>query len=121
MTCREWLLANGYVDVAAVIDQVLVIIEAKRGKTRRNWWDDLAGKPGGDPRFREGIELPVLRVAQIRQGVPVTPHAICRNENEQPPDVRKTARWKAKKKVPAKVRAVAMLPAGSGRDHKKVS
>ena len=94
MTCRQWLAENGYEDVVALIDEAMKRIEAKGKKSRRNWWDTLAGKPGGVPSVREGIEFPILRVAQIRQGVPVTPNAISRNENEQPPDVVATKRWK---------------------------
>lgn len=93
MTCRGWLLQNDYADVAELIEQAIAKIEAKGKKSRRNWWDTLAGGPGGRPLFREGIEFPVLRVAQIRQGKPVTPNAIWRHDNEEPPDVRATDRW----------------------------
>lgn len=47
MTCREWLLENNYADVAALIDRAMAKIEAKGKKSRRNWWDTLAGGPGG--------------------------------------------------------------------------
>jgi hypothetical protein len=103
MTCREWLLANGYEDIASLIDEALASIKAKRSKSRRNWWDTLAGGPCGKPSVREGIEFPVLRIAQIRQGKPVTANAICRNEKEQPPDVHRTGRW-SKNALPAKAK-----------------
>ena len=106
MTCREWLVANGYEDVAGLIDRALASIEAKGRKSRRNWWDTLAGGPDGAPSVREGIEFPVLRVAQLRQGQPVTPNAICRNEAEQPPDVRKTGRW-PRKRLPVRAERLA--------------
>ena len=106
MTCREWLIENGYEEVAGLIDQALASIEAKRRKSRRNWWDTLAGGPGGKGSVREGIEFPVLRVAQIRQGKPVTANAICRDENEQAPDVRKTGRW-LKKELPVRAKRLA--------------
>lgn len=77
MTCREWLLQNGYEDVAALIDRALVKIDAKGRKSRRNWWDTLAGGPQGKASVREGIEFPLLRVAQIRQGKSELP-ASCR-------------------------------------------
>ncbi len=102
MTCREWLVANSYEDVAAVLDRVLSVIVEKRRSTRRNWWDDLAGNRDGTPHVREGIEIPILRAAQIRQGVPVTASALCRNKTEMAPPMIRPNRWKAKKKKPAR-------------------
>ena len=64
MTCRDWLPQNKYEDVAALIDEAIRRIEAKGKKSRRNWWDTLAGGPGGRPLSREGIVFPVLRVAR---------------------------------------------------------
>ncbi len=94
MTCRDWLGANGYEDVVDLIDQAIAKMAARGSKQRRNWWDILSGGEQGKPCVREGIKFPVLRVAQVRQGKPVTPNAISRNKNELPPDVRTTARWR---------------------------
>ena len=88
MKCRDWLRANGYEDVAVLIDEAIVEMAARGSKQRRNWWDILSGGRGGKPCVREGIEFPILRVAQIRQGKPVTPNAITRVKRELPPDVR---------------------------------
>jgi hypothetical protein len=88
MRCRDWLRANGYEDVAVLIDEAVVKMAARGSKQRRNWWDILSGGQGGKPCVREGIEFPVLRVAQIRQGKQVTPNAIRRVKRELPPDVR---------------------------------
>lgn len=101
MTARQWLAENGYEDVAALIDQAIASIEAKGKTSRRNWWDTLSGGNDGKPSVREGIEFPVLRVAQIRQGRDVTPNAVCRNEAEQPPDVVATKRW-PRRRLPSK-------------------
>ena len=106
MTCRDWLQKNSYEDVAALIDRAIATIEAKGMKSRRNWWDTLAGGADGKPSVREGIEFPVLRAAQIRQGKPVTENAMCRNENEQPPDVIANNRWH-RKRLPSKARKIA--------------
>ena len=85
MTCRRWLSENGYEDVLGKIDLAIQRIQVKGSRQRRNWWDILSGDAAGNPRVREGIEFPVLRVAQIRQGKPVTPGALFRNDREQPP------------------------------------
>jgi hypothetical protein len=106
MTCREWLLKNNYDDVVALIDEAIRKIEEKGKKSRRNWWDTLAGGPDGRPLSREGITFPVLRAAQIRQGKPVTPNAIRRNENEEPPDVVATKRW-PRRRLPSPGRKAA--------------
>lgn len=113
MTARQWLLENGYEDVAELIDEAIRRIATKGKRSRRNWWDTLAGGVDGKPSVREGIEFPVLKVAQIRQGKPVTPNAICRNPNEQPPDVIATKRW-PRKRLPSK--ATGRI-AASGRAH----
>ena len=93
MTCRDWLRANGYEDVVDLIDQAMAKMAARGSKQRRNWWDILSGDADGKPCVREGIEFPVLQVAQMRRGKPITPNAISRNANELPPDVRVTDRW----------------------------
>jgi hypothetical protein len=93
MTARAWLKANGYEDVATLIDQVLAELKTKGSKERRNWWDILSGGPNGKPRVVAGREFPVLFVAQKRQGKPVTANAIRRNKREKPPEIRSTGRW----------------------------
>jgi len=97
MTCRDWLRHNGYEDVVVLIDRAKAKMAARGSKQRRNWWDILSGGPNGKPCVCEGIQFPVLRVAQARQGVQVTPNAIHRSAREQPPDVIPTSRWPAKK------------------------
>lgn len=96
MTTREWLGRNGYGDVVELIDEVMAVLAARGSKERRNWWDVLAGKKNGKPSVVAGREFPVLRVAQMRQGRPVTPNAICRSDGEQPPKVVRTGRWPEK-------------------------
>ena len=79
MTTRDWLRQNGYEDVVELLDEVMATLAARGSKERRNWWDILAGGKDGRPSVVAGREFPVLRVAQARQGKPITPNAICRN------------------------------------------
>ena len=93
MNARQWLRANGYDDVADMIDEVMSEWRAAGKKTRRNWWDVLAGGKNGRPTQREGRTFPVLRAAQLRQGKPVTKNAICRNPEEEVPPIVVSGRW----------------------------
>lgn len=85
---RQWLLRNGYGDVAALIDRVTALWLASGKRTRRNWWEILAGDRLGRSRRVAGQEFPVLRAAQRRQGVPVTGNALARNPGEEAPPIR---------------------------------
>lgn len=93
MLAKQWLLENQYADVATLIDEVMEEWQAQGKRTRRNWWEILAGDVKGNPRVVAGRTFPVLRTAQLRQGVPVTPDAICRDPKEEIPAVRATGRW----------------------------
>lgn len=92
-TARSWLEANGYEDVAALIDEVTGKWKREGKATRRNWWDILAGGKNGEPLIVAGRVFPVLRVAQVRQRRPITKNAIRRGRREKPPPVRGTGRW----------------------------
>lgn len=94
ISARNWLMQNGYSDVAQLIDQIMRGWQIKGTKTRRNWWQVLAGCNDGKPRTIEGVTLPVLKAAQIRMGVPVTDNALCRNANECTPEIVDNGRWK---------------------------
>lgn len=97
-TANSWLRKNGYEDIADLIDKLMADWKAKGNHTRRNWWDKLCGDKKGNPQKINGVEIPVLRAAQIRQGVPITKSAICRNENEIIPEIRHNTRWSNKLK-----------------------
>jgi hypothetical protein len=91
---RQWLRENGYADVGATIDKNMDEWKANGKKTRRNWWEMLAGDQQGRPRRIGGYEFPVLKSVQIRQGLPVTLNAIQRKgEKQPPPEQRATGRW----------------------------
>ncbi|MGH7779973.1 MAG: hypothetical protein ACREQR_09110 [Candidatus Binataceae bacterium] len=67
--------------------------------TRRNWWDILAGGKLGKPSTVGGRLFPVLKAAQIRQGMPITPNAVSRaDEDSPPPAQRVTKRWPKRRK-----------------------
>jgi hypothetical protein len=96
---RRWLRENGYEDIADLIDRFIAEWKAAGKHTRRNWWEILAGDRHGNPRTIEGKLFPVLRAAQLRQGLPVTPNAIWRPEEKSPPPApRITGRWSKKRK-----------------------
>lgn len=69
---------NGYPDVAASIEAVVRNWAEQGMKTRRNWWDVLAGGPEGRPRMVAGTVFPVLAAAQVRQRRKVTKNALAR-------------------------------------------
>lgn len=65
---RVWLRANGHADVADRIDAIMAARHKRGVKTRRNWWDVLAGDREGSPRKVEGVTFPVLAAARRRKG-----------------------------------------------------
>lgn len=95
---RVWLRTNGYDDIADVIDGILAAWKEAGKKTRRNWWDILAGDAKGSPRMAGGVPLPVLKAAQIRQGR-VLQNGLTRSENEVAPPKLPTRRWPDGKRV----------------------
>lgn len=88
-TARSWLVENGYDDIALIIDEIMEEWKKNGNGTRRNWWDKLCGSKDGKPLIVSGREIPILRAAQIRKGYPITKNAICRNENEIVPCIKK--------------------------------
>lgn len=96
ITVREWLRKNNYHDIADLIDELMKEWKQQGKGTRRNWWEILAGNKKGASRMVYGRKFPVIRAAQIRQGIPITPNALCRNEDENIPDIVNNGRWKLK-------------------------
>ena len=97
MQAKQWLSENGYNDIAALIDEVETEWKSNGKQTRRNWWEILAGGTSGKSRVVAGRTFPVLRAAQIRQGVPITDNALERGTREEPPAVRVSGRWTSTK------------------------
>jgi len=92
-TIRVWLRENNYEDIADMIDGLLDEWNSQGKKTRRNWWEVLAGGKDGRPRTICGRVFPVLKAARQRQGLPDVINSICRNNNELIPGTRNTNRW----------------------------
>lgn len=90
---RHWLRENGYDDIADTIDFLIDKWRREGKRTRRNWWDILAGTRAGQPRRVDGIAFAVLRAAQKRQGRPVTKNALSRGKRESIPRIWTTGRW----------------------------
>lgn len=93
ITARRWLAENGYGDVATLIDEVEAVWFSSGIRTRRDWWDILAGDAEGRGRTVAGRVFPVLWAAQKRQGRKPTKDALKRKRSEVPPPVRHTGRW----------------------------
>lgn len=94
VTAIQWLRENGYEDIANMIEEIVREWRSKGKKTRRNWWDSLAGDAKGNPRKVAGRAFPVLKVAQRRQGCRVTKNAVSRKRGEKAPMKWVDGRWK---------------------------
>jgi hypothetical protein len=97
-SARFWLLENDYADVARMIDEIIIRWQKKGKRTRRNWWEVLAGDKKGNSRVIQGQEFPVLRAARIRQGLPLTEGCLCRNAKETLPAAAEQVRWNANRR-----------------------
>lgn len=64
---KAWLRANGHPEVADRIDEVEAGWKARGLRTRRNWWEVLAGDGEGKARKVAGVEFPVIPFARERQ------------------------------------------------------
>jgi hypothetical protein len=71
-----WLRESGYAEVA---DDIAAIIEGwktNKLKTKRNWWDILAGDSKGQPREVAGVKFPVIGAIRKRQGLTTVTGAV---------------------------------------------
>lgn len=95
---REWLIASGYSDVNDLIEDIMADWKTRGKKTRRDWWEVLAGTFGGKGRKIEGRTMPVLAAARHRMGWPKVESAVCRNADQPVPTVAESARWRGHQK-----------------------
>ncbi len=85
-------------------------------KTRRNWWDALAGGTDGKPVTVAGREFPVLEVAQRRQHKPVTSNAVRPSPGEPHPPGFRPGKWAVnRRKVRKATKAVKKKPSSKKR------
>lgn len=93
-TAREWLRANGYGDVADMIEEIMKEWREAGNRQRRDWWTVLAGRKDGAGCVVANRTFPVLANAQRRQGVKVSKGAVRRKTRERkPPPIRVGGRW----------------------------
>lgn len=90
---RVWLRDNGYVDAANMIDEIMAEWATLGKKTRRNWWDKLAGTRDGRPCTVAGRAFPVLAAARSRKGYPAVGAAVARSGAEAAPGIVLSNRW----------------------------
>ena len=93
---RVWLRTIGLAMFDELADQLDKITEswAKRGvKTRRNWWENLAGTPIGAKRKSYGIVFPIIAEVRERFGMDTVKDAIKLPPNVIVPPMVRQARW----------------------------
>ncbi len=95
---KKWLKENNYYDILNKINKVEQIWIDKGKKTRRNWWEVLAGNINGRRKVIEGVEFPVLKAAQIREGRVIEDNALYNKKDEIIPEKWYTNRWPKDKK-----------------------
>jgi len=93
MDARHWLRANRYDDIADEIDRIIATWKVAGKRTRRNWWDILAGDPDGNPRKVAGRAFPVIRAIQFRNYGRVMEGSIQRARHETAPPIAPIGRW----------------------------
>lgn len=96
-TAKQWLEQNGYADILKKIERVERGWKAKGTRTRRDWWEVLAGHEDGTPKSVEGVKFPVLCAARKRMGLPAIDGCLSRDPNEEAPPVVGQARWEQAK------------------------
>jgi hypothetical protein len=116
---RQWLRESGYDEIADLIDGFIGKWKAEGKRTRRNWWEILAGGKDGRPRTIDGTVFPVLKAAQKRQQVPITANALSRSGEKPPPAFLESGRWpKRRRKITlrsVKKKRDVLKPRGTSR------
>jgi len=94
LTARGWLRANGYDDVADMIEEIMEEWRQGGNRQRRDWWAVLAGRKDGTGCVVANRRFPVIANVQRRQGVKVSKDSVKRKRREtKPPPIRVGGRW----------------------------
>jgi hypothetical protein len=80
-----WLRQNGYRDIADKIQRIVAKWRENGVRTRRNWWEILAGDRAGNPREVAGERFPIIALIRERQGLPPAPGALWTPGEHPPP------------------------------------
>jgi hypothetical protein len=80
-----WLRQNGYRDVADKINRIVATWRENGVRTRRNWWDVLAGDHAGNPREVAGERFPIIALIRARKGLPPVRGALWTAGENPPP------------------------------------
>jgi DNA adenine methylase len=97
-SAREWLISSGYEDVNKTIETIMLEWQLRGLRTRKDWWEKLAGTFKGQPCSVNGVKLPILKAARIRKGWPPVAEALCRNQDQPIPPITTQARWQGHRK-----------------------
>ncbi len=84
-TLDLWLRQNGYRDIADKRERIIATWRENELKTRRNWWEILAGDHAGKPREVAGHRFPIIALIRDRQGLPPAPGALWKPGEHPPP------------------------------------
>jgi hypothetical protein len=80
-----WLRQNGYSDVAVKIEEIVSNWRRNGLRTRRNWWEILAGDRSGKPREVAGEKFPIIASIRARQGLAPARGALWKPGEHPPP------------------------------------
>ena len=93
MNAKDWLRENKHEEALTAICKIEERWRSRGVGTRKSWWEKLAGGKDGRNSVVDGVELPVLRAAQIQQGKLITANAIFNEGETTPPQRMVQERW----------------------------
>lgn len=95
-SCRTWLVENGYMEIARMIDEIMGEWKAAGKTTRRDWWEILGGDENGNGRSVAGRQFPVIAAIRRRQQLKPTKNALANSRREQALPIISQNRWASK-------------------------